>query len=364
MPAICQLRIASRAFGKTFSMRGPNTQFSRRRFLQSGFCGASLCVLGVSTAGSKAVGAGTPASQSNPLVYNVDQMTGIDPTLIQYEQVRAIPGVGAGSRRLAIGPEGRLYVAGRKGIRILETTGNPVGELPTSEPARCVAVAADGGVYAGTRTHIEVFSSKGEAVAKWEQPSPKTWLSGLSFSSSGLFAADSGNRVILRYDLEGKLVRKIGQKDPQRNIPGLIVPSPYLDVKVGADGLLRVNDPGRHRVDVFTAEGDLELSWGKPSLSIDGFCGCCNPVGLAPLPSGRWLTCEKGVPRVKIYSAEHALECVVAGPDLFVQNGRPGQVSDQPDGTLGGLDAVVDSKGVIYVLDLVAGDVRVMERKA
>jgi hypothetical protein len=127
---------------------------------------------------------------------------------------------------------------------------------------------------------------------------------------------------------------------------------------------LRVNNPGRHRVEVFTTNGELELSWGKPSLTIEGFCGCCNPIGLALLPDGRWVTCEKGLPRVKVYGADQALESVVAGPDSFRENARAVQVSDQSERTLGGVDAAADSAGRIYVLDLVAGNIRVMQRKA
>jgi hypothetical protein len=53
----------------------------------------------------------------------------------------------------------------------------------------------------------------------------------------------------------------------------------------------------------------------------------------------------------------------VAGPEVFSDNSRAGLVSELSDGTLGGLDAAVDSQGRIYVLDLVAGNVRVMKRK-
>jgi hypothetical protein len=179
-----------------------------------------------------------------------------------------------------------------------------------------------------------------------------------------VFVADSANRVVLRYDRSGKLVGRLGQKNQERNIPGLIVPSPYLDVKLGRDGLLRVNNPGRHCIEVLSPNGDLEFSWGKPSAGIEGFCGCCNPIGLALLSDGSCVTCEKGLPRVKLYSVERTFDCVIAGPEMFRDNSRAGSVSDRADGTLGGLDAAVDSQGRIYILDLVAGDVRVMRRKA
>ena len=119
---------------------------------------------------------------------------------------------------------------------------------------------------------------------------------------NNVFAADAGNRVVLRYDKSGKLAGRIGEKNKERNIPGLIIPSPYLGVVLAPDGLLRVNNTGRHRVEAYTVNGDLESSWGKPSNAIEGFCGCCNPIGLALLPDGRYVTCEKGLPRVKVYS--------------------------------------------------------------
>ena len=49
---------------------------------------------------------------------------------------------------------------------------------------------------------------------------------------------------MLRYDKSGKLAGRIGEKNKERNIPGLIVPSPYLDVVLARDGLLRVNNTG------------------------------------------------------------------------------------------------------------------------
>jgi hypothetical protein len=255
-------------------------------------------------------------------------------------------------------------VATRDGIEIREREGGKLQGIPLSSPARCVAIAEDGIVYAGSRKQIEVFNSKGQALATWNAPSPKTWFTGLSVGANDVLAADSANRVVYRYDRSGKLLGRIGDKSKERNIPGLIVPSPYLDVKLGRDNLVRVNNPGRHRVDVFTLEGDLEFSWGKPSGAIEGFCGCCNPVGLALLSEGRCVTCEKGIPRVKVYAADHSLDAVVAGPELLKENGRAGQLSDQSDGTLGGVDAAVDSQGRIYVLDLVSREVRVMHRKA
>jgi len=126
---------------------------------------------------------------------------------------------------------------------------------------------------------------------------------------------------------------------------------------------LRVNNPGRHCVETYTEEGNLELSWGKASAAIDGFCGCCNPINLALLPDGRVVTCEKGIPRVKVYSAHGEFESVVAGPESFPENAKAGSAEDPSDGTHAALDATVDAEGRIYILDTVTGEIRIMVKK-
>jgi DNA-binding beta-propeller fold protein YncE len=308
--------------------------------------------------------AGAAQRDVNPFAYDLERVSKTDPKLVGYEQAGRFACPGPGPRRLAIGPEDHLYIAGRNGVSVLDGEGRRLEEIALGAPARCVAVAAEGTVYVGLRDHVEVFDPKGRRLAAWESPGKKVWLTGLAVAGSEVFVADAGNRVVLHYEASGKLAGRIGEKDKQRHIPGLIVPSPYLDVKMGRDGLLRVNNPGRHSVEVYTAQGDLESSWGKATASIEGFCGCCNPVGVALLADGRCVTCEKGLPRVKIYSAAGVFESVVAGPESFPENARAGGPLDASDCMLGGLDAAVDSQGRIYVLDLVGGDVRLMRSKA
>jgi len=302
--------------------------------------------------------------EANPFAYDVGRFAKTDPKLLAYEEAGRFRSPGPSPRRITIGVEERLYVADRSGVTILNSGGGRVAELALQTPARCVAVASDGTVYAGVRDHVEVFDAKGRHLKSWEAAGKKAWLTGLAVGENEVFAADSGDRVVLRYDRSGKLLARIGEKNKERNVPGLVVPSPYLDVKLGRDGLLRVNNPGRHCVELYTTAGDLELSWGKPSAGIKGFCGCCNPIGLALLPDGRCITCEKGLPRVKIYGAEGTFECVAAGPESFPENSRAGAARDASDGTLGGLDAAVDSQGTIYILDLVTGEVHVRKHKA
>ena len=76
------------------------------------------------------------------------------------------------------------------------------------------------------------------------------------------------------------------------------------------------------------------------------------------------VTCEKGLPRVKVYGPAGCFESVVAGVELFPRNAKVCSGDDPDECHQGGLDAAVDSLGRVHVLDLVEGDVRVMARKA
>lgn len=332
---------------------------SRRRFILQTATGAG--VLG--TMGLGGVKAGESGGSASLFAYDLGKYATTDPRLIGYEQVGRFPAGIAEPRRISIGPGQRLWIPGNGGVAVLERDGAKAAEVAVAN-SRCVAVAPDGTVYVGVRDHIEVFDAQGRRLKAWDAAGTKSWITGLALGENDLFAADSGGRIVLRYDRSGRLVGRIGEKNKERNVPGLVVPSPYLDVELAKDGLLRVNNTGRHRVEVYTVDGDFELCWGKPSAGVEGFCGCCNPISLAMLPDGSCLTCEKGLPRVKLYSSEGQFACVVAGTESFPANAKAGAARNSSDGTMGGLDATVDSEGRVYILDLVAGDVRVMRRKA
>jgi hypothetical protein len=340
---------------------GVDRAVPRRRFLIYG--AGSLVLAGLGGVMVRSVRQSNRVRRENPFALDLSPHFKLDPALVRYERVARFSCSEPDARRLAIDGEGRLHVAAGRHVVTLSSDGALLDDLAFDEPVRCVAVAGDGIRYVGFADHVEVFRAGEQRVGTWERIEGRPFLSGLAVDVTTLYAADSGNRLIWKYDRSGRLLGQIGERDAGRNVAGLVVPSPWLDVAIGPDGLLRVNNPGRHRVEVYTVTGDLEFYWGRAAVSVDGFCGCCNPVGLDVLPDGRTVTFEKGLPRVKVFGASGEFESVVAGPEAFADVSGEG-VGGSPDpASIGGLDGAVDAAGRIHVVNRSRGDVHVFESR-
>ena len=166
-----------------------------------------------------------------------------------------------------------------------------------------------------------------------------------------LFAADTGKRCVYRFNTYGNLDLTFGEF--------VVYASPMVLAYSPHDGLLYVANPGKHRVEVFTQDGEIrpELSWGEPTSDLAGFAGCCNPIGLAVLDDGRILTVEKSVSRVKIFRGID-LDGVVAGWDILENlPSELGRLPMQPGGR--DFSAVPLSGGRIAVFDHTSAVLRV-----
>jgi DNA-binding beta-propeller fold protein YncE len=306
----------------------------------------------------------TGSGLSEAYVYDLTQLAKVDPNLILYAE--AGPAIRTGfkqSRAIALDSAGRVCVAGDRAIRVFDVSGSVERTIELAGEPQCFTVLDDGAIYVGMRDHVEVLDAQGKVTASWEPLGDEAVLTSIARHGDAVFVADAGHRIVLHYDSAGTLVGHIGEKDPDREIPGFFVPSPHFDLAVSRDGLLRVADPGRNRIDTFTQDGNLEFWWGERSNGIRGFCGCCNPVSVALLPDGGFVTAEKGLVRVKVYNSDGGFVGVVAGPDQFA-SGRQIKIYDSPEeGQERGLDLAAGIDGRIYVLDPADNTVKVFGKK-
>jgi hypothetical protein len=317
-----------------------------------------LAVVRLDTTGEKGSGLG------EAYVYDVKDLGKIDPNLILYEESGESISTGfEATRAIAVGGDGRIYVAGDKAIRMFSPSGSFLREITLGDTPYCLAAAEDGRIHVGMKDHVEIYDGQGKRLAVWPGAGEDAVLTSIAVGRDDVFVADAGNRVVTRYETSGKIIRHIGRKDAERNIPGFVVPSPYLDVAIAPDGLLRVVNPGRLHMEAYTFDGDLEFWWGEFSSGIEGFTGCCNPVNFAILGDGSFVTCEKGLVRVKVYDPEGAFVGVVAGPEQLVEGGTARVCYFPAQCQAGGFDVAVDSAGRVLVLDTMKNVVRIFSRK-
>ena len=295
--------------------------------------------------------------------YNIEDLVKVDPKLILYEERGGPIQTGfTASHGVVADPKGAIYVAGDRAIRKLSDQGAVLGQIDLAGEPGCLAVLADGTVYAGLKDHVEIYDGQGQRQGSWDSLGPNAHLTSIAVSGQDVFVADAGNRIVIRYDTSGNLVTEIGKKDSSRNVPGFVIPSPYFDLLVSQDGLLRVVNPGRRRVEAYTFDGDIEFWWGTSSVAIEGFVGCCNPVNIATLPDGGYVTCEKGLTRVKVYNSDGEFVGVVAAPRQLVRDGDL-RVCDLPEECqAGGFDVAVDPAGRVLVLDTIKNVVRIFSK--
>ncbi len=284
------------------------------------------------------------------LVLDIKEFEDLDKIETDFSEVGAFkPGV-QNPQALAVAG-GKLYVAGDNAVVVLDENHAEIATYAIEGAPNCLGVAPDGTIYAGLSTKVLVLDASGAKIGEWTDFTPRSFITAIAADDSNVFVADAGNRVVARFDRAGTRLGEIGKKDESRDIPGLEVPSPYLDLALNPDGELWIVNPGRLGIERYMADGSLVTAWYRPSFQLNGFPGCCNPTHIAFSPDGRLITSEKGLIRLKRFEVTTGeFEGLVAGSSLF-----PRQQSLR--------DVVVDDKDRILVLDRPGDAIRVFAHK-
>ncbi len=299
---------------------------------------AAAAVAGVLFLSLRGPGAGNVSGEG--FRYDIDEYRRTDPLLRGWREVGSTAFATGVLGGLAVDGKGRIYVAADDRLVFLDGEGVMTGEIELPAPAVAIAAGPEGITYVSLGDRIAALAPGGE-VSEWSSLGEKSVVTSL----------DAGNRIVWRFDDEGRLLGAFGRRNLGRGEPGFIVPSPYFDLALGRDGALWVVNPGRLRVERYEGDGRRTALWGRASLAVEGFGGCCNPSHIAILPDGSFVTSEKGLPRVKVYGPDGSLRSVVAGPESF----RPDAVD---------LDLAVTPSGRILVLDPSRRSLRMFERTA
>ncbi len=294
-------------------------------------------------------------SADNPYEYDISAFTNVATALVRYTETAAIaPGVKS-PHALAVHSAGRWLVAGDGEAALFDPDGGRRSRFAIPGKAGCAAFLPGGEILIGVGDHVERFSRDGKPADTWVGMGESAVLTSVAAMSNLVFLADAGNRVVWRFDEDGRLLGQIGAQDAGDGAHHFVVPSPYFDV-VAARGRVWVANPGRARVEEYTAQGAFVGQWGQSGMQIEKFCGCCNPIHLTLAADGAFVTAEKGLARVKVYGTNGDLESVVASAELFPAVGMSCTIAASIS------DIAVDARGRVLVLDA-TGALRVFVRK-
>ena len=215
---------------------------------------------------------------------------------------------------IGAGNDSAIYVAGDDAVLTLDARGHEASRHRLEGIPSAMLELGPGKLLIALRYRMVTFDPGTGSVMEWARLDEKAWITSLAADEENVYVADAGNRIVLRFGRDGALKNRIGDRDPARDIPGFVVPSPYFSVALDPMGALWAANPGKHGVECYRPDGSLVSSWYRSGADREGFCGCCNPAYIAFLSDGAMVTVEKGLNRVKLYAPDMTVREVVTGP--------------------------------------------------
>ncbi len=301
----------------------------------------------------KSTKAGNKSSQSqvNPFSYDISDLKKVNSELVKY--VERGGGVKVPLRRptaMTIASDNTIYVAGKDRVLQLDLRGQQLQEFAVLGIPISVDIAKNGDMAVCFEEGLMLLDKNNQKIFDVRKFPKNTLFTSVAIEGDSIYVTDAGRRVLIQLNRSGEIVNEIGKRDSDAGIQGFIVPSADFDVIPGNDETVWVVNPGIHQLENYTYDGKLRSSWSAEHVGIQGFSGCCNPTRILLLENGDFVTAEKHIVRVKIYSPTGEFKCVVAAPHKF------------EDGTVI-IDIASDRAGNIYILDSKSEDIRVFEPK-
>jgi len=334
----------------------------RRMFLGAGFVGLGgiLGWFGQKISSPSSTINQSKKSSTAKLAIDLDEFQVIDPELMLYEFSSSFQTGMEVTKRLALDSNESIFVIGDKQLKVFSKNGETELELNFEQIPHCIHVFDDQ-IYIGFSNYYQLYTRGGELKLESPKLGEKTFLTSITIFEDRVFLADAGNREIIICDQQGQLISRFGKKNEQN--PGFVVPSPYFDLTISAQGYLLVNNPGRMRVETYSLDGIYQSSWGEPGMKPGKFCGCCNPVFFDLLPNGQFVTSEKGLSRISIFNPDGSLKGMVAGHAELIQDKVKAKKARKhfQKGICFDLAAGVQDR--IYVVDPVMNEIRTFELK-
>ena len=216
-----------------------------------------------------------------------------------------------------------LYVAGNKSVSIYNLRGEQVSFFQTKPDVRDIAISHKS-LFVLYPAYIENLSLNGDSLNAWDACSDLSDYEAFTITKDFMYVTDVGHKNICQYTREGHFVQFIESPDK------FITPSHFFDITHKNDTIYCTN-PGRHRVESYTLNGDFIAAFGKAGGEAGAFAGCCNPSYIHFDRKGRLLTSEKGNPRISHFDPQGTFNQVLLDQSLLGGGHLPYQIKTLDD---------------------------------
>jgi sugar lactone lactonase YvrE len=272
----------------------------------------------------------------NPFEFDRVKYKSVDSTLVHYKETKNFKLKMNEPIGIAFA-NNKLFLLADTNLHIITIEGKELKNIKLPNIPSAITVSDDI-IYIAFSNYISRFDINGKLLSSWKPLNKRTFITSLGVKGNMLFAADAGNRSVLRYSTEGSFQISFNGNENEDDPHGFIVPSPYFDLAINADGELWVVNPGKHSLGQYKDSGELRSFWTKDQVGIEGFYGCCNPAHIAILADGSFVTSEKKIARIKIYKPSGEFLCVVAPTEKFTEDGYAPDIAVSPQGDIYALD--------------------------
>jgi len=284
----------------------------------------------------------------NPYAFDLREFDHVDANMIKYKETKRIK-LNTSDPKAIDYHEGLLALTFKNKLQVIDTSGRELFSKTISTQSTAIHISNSKLIYLGCKDHIKVFDLRGIEIKSWAPIDTNAYITSIAMKEDQLFVANAGKPEIIRYSQNGEIEMRFDGTRQELSEFGFIVPSPYFDIKIDPDEQIWIANTGLQNIQNYTSEGKLRAYWGNSGYNLEDFTGCCNPAHFTILTDGSYVTCEKGLVRIKVYKPSGELDAVVAAPKDFDKNSEPlGLASDELDN--------------IYALDITRNMIRKFER--
>ncbi len=235
----------------------------------------------------------------------------------------------------------QIAVIGDRQLAMFSPNGQKIQALDLKAAPQAVCAGARGGLLVAMQDAILRLNDAGAQIGRWSVADGVA-VTSISAGSDSVYVGDGVHGKVHRFNASGQYQGSLDQT--------FAAAANFFPVEVDAEGRLHVAHSSRHRVETFSPAGISVASWGAKSRDAAGFSGCCNPVDLAVLPDGKFVTAERGQPRIKLFSSKGDYIKTLAEPEQFTAD-RLSSYDNHQACSGGGLSVAAGPKGEVYALD-------------